>query len=115
MAEQLVHYIYLDGLTSEGNVLGHWGGDWRVPQDYVGGRSFMARVGIPLGRGGQIEATYRTLDNEDYTAPDYDRAHLLEVRYSHRWREDFFVGAELNAGRDVFGESFSRMSAFLRF
>lgn len=110
-----VHHIYLDGLTNEGNVIGHWGADWRVAQDGVGGRSFMARIGMPLVAGGQIEATYRTLDNEDYSAPDYDRAYLLEVRYSRRWRDDFFVGAELNAGRDVFGESFSRIAAFLRF
>jgi hypothetical protein len=110
-----VHHIYLDGLTNEGNVLGHWGADWRVPQDGVGGRSIMARVGWPLAGGAEIEATYRTLDNEDYSAADYDRAHLLDVRYSRRWREDFFVGAELNAGHDVFGESFSRIGAFIRF
>src|SRR5690606_24172330 len=88
-----VHHIYLDGLTSEGNVIGHWGADWRVPRDGVGGRSFMARVGWPLANRAEIEATYRTLDNEDYTAHDYDRAHLLDVRYSRPWRDDFFVGA----------------------
>lgn len=110
-----VHHIYRDGLTHEGNVIGHWGADWRVARDSVGGQSFMTRVGWQLARGGQIEVTYRTLDNEDYTAPDYERAHLLEARYSRRWQADFFVGAELQAGRDVFGESFARAGAFLRF
>ncbi|MEX2125692.1 MAG: capsule assembly Wzi family protein [Woeseia sp.] len=110
-----VHHIYGDGLRNEGNVIGHWGGDRRVPGDGVGGMSLMTRLGWQLDRGGSLEATYRTLDNEDYTAPDYERAHSLDVRYSRRWGDDFFVGGELNVGRDVFGEDYSRVSAFIRF
>lgn len=110
-----VHHIYGDGLRHEGNVLGHWGGDWRELGDGVGGMSLMTRVGWQLKRGGSLEATYRTLANESYTAPDYERAHLLNLRYSRRWGEDFFVGGELNLGRDVFGEDYSRVSAFIRF
>jgi hypothetical protein len=109
------NHIYGDGLGNEGNVIGHWGGDWRETGDGVGGRSLMARVGWPLRRGGSVEATYRTLANEDYTNADYRRAHSLDVRYSRRLTDDFFLGAELNAGRDVFGEDYSRISAFLRF
>lgn len=110
-----VHHIYGDGLTNEGNVLGHWGGDWRAPGDGVGGMSVMARVGWQLDRGDSLEATYRTVDNEDYTAPAYERAHSLDFRYSRRLNEDFFVGGELNIGRDMFGEDYSRVSAFIRF
>lgn len=110
-----IHHIYTDGLTNEGSVLGHWGADWRIAHDQIGGRSLMARVGWPLRTGALIEATYRTLDNEEYSGNDYDRAHLLDVRYSRRWREDFYVGGELQAGQDVFGESFSRVGAFIRF
>ena len=110
-----VHHIYRDGLTNEGSVLGHWGADWRVARDSVGGRSLMARVGWQLPGGALMETTYRTLANEDYTAPEYERAHLLQARYSRRWLDEFYVGAELNAGRDVFGESFSRVGAFVRF
>ena len=61
-----------------------------------------------------VEATYRTLENESYTAPVYERAHALQVRYSRSWNE-FLIGAELDLGSDVFGESFSRASAFIRF
>lgn len=77
--------------------------------------SFMTRIGWQLERGGSLEATYRTLANESYSAADYERAHLLNLRYSRRLSEDFFVGSELNIGRDVFGEDFSRISAFIRF
>jgi hypothetical protein len=109
-----VHHIYQDGLRNEGNVIGHWGGDWRTLGDGVGARSLMVRVGRQLSMGGILEATYRTLENESYTGQSYERAQLLELRYSRAWR-DFHFGGELDLGDDVFGESYSRISAFLRF
>ena len=109
-----VNSIYGDGLRHEGNVVGHWGGDWRVLNDGVGGNSFMTRLGWQLNSGAVVEATYRTLDNDSYTAPVYKRAHALQARYSRSWNE-FLIGAELDLGSDVFGESFSRLSAFIRF
>lgn len=110
-----VHHIYQDGLRNEGNVLGHWGGDWRVPGDGVGATSFMGRAGWQLPGGDLVEVTYRTLENEDYGAADYDRAHSLDVRYSRRWRREFLLGGEINLARDVFGEQYCRVSAFFRF
>ena len=110
-----VNHIYGDGLTNEGNVLGHWGGDRRVPGDGVGAMSVMTRLGWQLQRGGSLEATYRTLDNEDYTTPEYERAHSLDLRYSHPWNDGLYFGGEMNVGRDVFGENYSRLSAFIRF
>jgi hypothetical protein len=108
------HHIYRDGLRNDGRVIGHWGADWRVPGDAVGARSIMMRVGWSPQAGGQAEATYRALDNEDYGVADYRRGHMLELRYSHPWRE-FLVGGEIETGRDTFGATFSRASAFLRF
>jgi hypothetical protein len=109
-----VHHIYRDGLTNEGHVLGHWGGDWRLPNDEVGALSWFARLGWQPRFGGDFEASYRTLENDDYTGGGYERAHHVEARYSWPLAE-FFVGAELTLGEDVFGESYSRVSAFVRF
>jgi len=109
-----VHHIYQDGLRHEGNVIGHWGGDWRTLNDGVGGQSVMAQLAWSPVFGGLIETTYRTLENASYTKPNYERAHLLEVLYSRSWN-DFYVGGEVHLGRDVFGQSFSRVSAFIRF
>ena len=36
-----VHGIYLDGLTQDGDVLGHWGADERVFEDAVGAQTHM--------------------------------------------------------------------------
>ena len=109
-----VHHIYQDGLRNDGNVIGHWGGDLRVLNDGVGALSMMARVGWQGRMGSTLEATYRILDNEAYTGIAYERAQALELRYSRAWR-DFHFGAEAYAGRDVFGESYSRVGVFLRF
>jgi hypothetical protein len=95
-------------------VIGHWGADWRVAGDDVGARSTLLRLGWSLRAGGDVEIAYRGLQTQTYGAFDYDRAHLLDVRYDRRWRE-LFVGAELQAGSDSFGESFSRLSTFIRF
>jgi hypothetical protein len=109
-----VHHIYRDGLRHEGHALGHWGADWRRLGDETGARSVFARLGWQPKFGGEIETSYRQLDNEDYTGGGYDRARQIEARYSRPWQQ-FSVGAELTLGRDVFGESFSRASAFIRF
>jgi hypothetical protein len=109
-----VHSIYQDGLRHEGNVVGHWGADHRVVNDGVGARSVMARLGWLPRLGGMIEATYRSVDNEDYGAVAYQRGWTFEVRYSRPWQR-FLLGGEIDVGEDVFGESYSRISAFARF
>ena len=109
-----VHHIYQDGLRHEGNAVGHWAADWRVPQDGVGGRSLMARLGWYRQAGDSLEATYRSVEHEEYSGVDYERGHALALRYSRGWQQ-FHVGAELDLGRNVFGESYSRLGVFLRF
>jgi hypothetical protein len=95
-------------------VLGLWCGECREPVDVVGSRSVMARFGWQPKLGGLVETTYRNLDNRLYSGRPYETAHILEARYSRRW-EDFYVGAELMRGHDVFGESFTRVGGFIRF
>jgi hypothetical protein len=108
------HHIYQDGLRHEGRVIGHWGADWRTPGDSVGARSLFARLTFEPAFGGALETSYRQLENEDYTSGDYSTGRQLDARYSRPWRE-FFLGGELTLGRDVFGDSYSRVSAFVRF
>jgi hypothetical protein len=109
-----VHHIYMDGLRHEGHVIGHWGGDWRVTGDSVGALSTFARVTVDRVFGGEIEATYRQLVNEEYGGNDYETARQIDARYSRPWN-DFTFGAEVTSGEDVFGESYSRVGVFVRF
>ncbi len=108
------HHIYGDGLTHEGRVIGHWGADWRTSGDGVGAQSLMARVGWEAPGGALYEATLRALENERYTPTDYENGYAVDLRYSRRWHE-FYVGGEINVGSDTLGNSYSRVSAFVRF
>jgi len=109
-----VHHIYRDGLQNEGHVLGHWGGDWRLTGDGVDARSVFARLNIGLDSGGEVEASYRQLDNDEITGGNYETGRQVDARYS-RPLGQLFVGGEVTVGRDVFGESYSRVGAFIRF
>ncbi len=108
------HHIYVDGLRNEGRVLGHWGGDWRVLGDAVGARSLFARLNVDRTFGGALELSYRQLDNEEYSGVPYDTARQIDARYS-RPLGQLFVGGEVTVGSDVFGDSYSRVGAFIRF
>jgi hypothetical protein len=95
-------------------VLGQWGADQRLFNDGVGARSQMLRVGWEPPFGGYLEERVRTLVNQGYGAFPY--RHFLEgtIRYSRPWN-DLTVGGEIDAGRDIFGKSFSRLSGFVRY
>lgn len=109
------HHVYGDGLTNKGHVIGHWGGDERVTlNDAVGAQSHTVKLDWQAPFGGFAELRLRTLQNESYGLGDYERAYDGMVRYSQPFR-GFTVGAEVFAGRDVFGESFSRVAAFVRY
>lgn len=109
-----VNGVYPDGTSNDGHVIGHWGADDRVARDAVGAQSHMLRLGWAAPFGGIFDVRYRTLQNEDYGALDYEREHDFGIRYSRTW-EEFVYGAEVNMGRDVFGENFRRVAAFVRY
>jgi len=109
-----VHPLYGDGLRSKGHVLGHWGGDQRQVGDAVGAQSHMFRLGWRPPFGGAFDFRYRTIENESYSLVAYDRGHDFSLRYARPWRQ-LSIGGEVFAGRDVDGESFSRVSAFVRY
>ena len=109
-----VHSIYLDGLTEDGHVIGHWGADQRVLRDDIGPQTHMLRIGWDAPFGGLLQLQARTVANQTYTANDYQRGYDLALRYS-RGLHGFTAGGEVRAGRDVFGESYSRIAGFVRF
>jgi Capsule assembly protein Wzi len=109
-----IHGVYQDGLRNDDHVIGHWGGDWRTLGDGVGARTFMVQVAWEPKFGGLLEGTYRSLDNQLYSGQPYVPGSNFDLRYSHQWRQ-FLTGAEVTFGRDVFGATYGRVSAFLRF
>jgi hypothetical protein len=109
-----VNNAYGDGLTENGRVLGHWGADQRILIDEVGAQSFMVRLGWEPGFGGLMQVRGRTVENESYGPNDYERGYDVSLSYA-RTLKGFTVGGELNAGKDTFGDSYSRIAGFVRF
>jgi Capsule assembly protein Wzi len=119
-----VNTVFLDGMVNNGLVTGNWGGDQRSFGDGVGARSQMLRIGWTPPFGGYLEERVRILQNESYAyvviptlfgpPPAYHRYYDLTVRYTHPWK-DLTLGGEIDAGRDVFGRSYSRISGFVRY
>ena len=101
-------------LTNEGHVLGHWGADLRQQDDAVGAQTHLLRLGWEPPFGGLLELRARTIDNEDYGVGDYERGYDVGLAYSRGFK-GVTLGVDLLAGRDVFGEDYSRLSGFVRF
>ena len=121
-----VHNIFLSGTTVDGIVEGNWGAQEREFNDGVGARSAMLRLGWEPPFGGYLEERVRTLVNQDYYGgdsrtyspdiPPYPYHHYYDftIRYSRPW-QGITVGGEVFAGRDISGQSFSRLSGFVRY
>lgn len=109
-----VNGVYPDGTSNNGHVIGHWGADERARRDSVGAQSHSLRIGWTPQFGGVMALHYRTLQNEEYGIRNYEREHDVALRYSRAWNQ-FIYGAEVNVGRDVFGEDFRRIGAFVRY
>jgi hypothetical protein len=108
------HHIYLDGLTNDGHVLGHWGADDRQFDDAVGAQTHMLRLGWEPHFGGLLQLRARSIENQDYSAIEYERGYDVALGYSRTFT-GFTVGVDMLAGRDVYGESYSRLAGFVRF
>jgi len=108
-----VHTIYQDGLVNRGFVTGNWFGDDRKFGDGVGGQTNMVRIGWEPSFGGQFSARYRTLSNASYSGVQYFHANELTFEYARPWQHST-VGASIDAGRDVFGQHYERLSGFMR-
>jgi len=119
-----VNSPFLDGMTNYGLVTGNWGGDQRSFGDGVGARSQMLRIGWTPPFGGYLEERVRILANQSYTfllgppnlptPPPYRHYYDLTVRYTRPWK-DLTLGGEVEAGRDVFDRSYTRISGFVRY
>ena len=109
---------YGDGITNDGDSYGMWFGDQRQFGSAEGGRSNMLRVGWEPSFGGLMQAQLRTLVNENdyilgYAPYAYKHEYMGSLSYSYPWH-GYAVGAEIDAGRDVFGQHYTRLEGFLR-
>ena len=108
-----VNHNYENGFTNEGSVIGHWGANEREFGDAVGAQVHTLMINWDAGARSLIHATYRTVDNEDYSSVDYVRSHELQLRYSYQF-PNFFTGMDLYFGRTTLNDDFVNVGAFVR-
>jgi len=108
-----VNGIYANGYTNEGSIIGHWGANERVFGDAVGAQAHTLKINWDVGARSLIHATYRTLDNENYSSVNYVRSHELQMRYSYRLPE-LITGVDLYFGRTTLDDDFVNVGAFVR-
>ena len=111
------HAVYTDGMTTDGFVDGNWGADQRAFNNDIGAHGGTVKLGWDATFGGLVELRYRVLQNENYDGTalyHYSRYHEFSLGYSRPWRGTV-VGGDLEAGRDSFGGSFTRVAAFMRY
>jgi Capsule assembly protein Wzi len=106
--------VFLDGRVNDAIVLGNWGAEQRIFNDGVGARTQMLRVGWEPPFTGYLEGRVRYLVNQEYGEFPYRHYYDGMLRYSRPW-DGLTVGGEAWAGRDVFGNSFYRLSGFVRY
>jgi hypothetical protein len=108
-------YGYGDGITNYLLSTGHWFADQRQFGDAVGGQSNMLRVGFEPQFGGRFEVTLRGLVNDAfYSRVPYSHEYMGTLMYSYPLK-DYVIGSQVDYGRDVFGEHYTRVTAFLRY
>jgi hypothetical protein len=108
------HFVYRDGMTNYGRVIGNWFGDERQFNDGVGGRSQMVRIGWDATFGGLLELRARSLQNQQYSGVAYRHYNDFSLAYSRPWK-DMVYGAQVDTGHDVTGARFTRLAGFVRY
>ena len=106
-----IHHIYGEGYTNDGNVMGHWWGDTKLPNDPSSGEALSAKVTWDDGDKFSVIAQYRSesFDQEVNSKADYERSHVLDIKVNYLVGKSFW-GVNLTGGKDALGESFFRTS-----
>jgi hypothetical protein len=105
--------VYANGYTNDGSVMGHWAGNERVFQDRVAAQTHTLILNWEFLPGQLLHATYRTVNNTDFTNEEYVQGHELLLRYSRAFW-NLIGGAEVYAGRTPLDETYTTVGVFLR-
>lgn len=104
-----VHHLYDEGYRNNHHVIGHWWGDNKLVQDAIGANVTTAKLNWDISQLNHIEFIARTVQNDPSPLVKYKRSQELEINYKMAYDKGF-IGLSINAGKDTFGDSFSRIS-----
>ncbi|WP_163929946.1 capsule assembly Wzi family protein [Paraferrimonas sp. SM1919] len=104
------HWMYRNGFTNFGNVMGHWGGDERYSiGEWTGGSSLSVMFKQRFSNHSQWFNTVRMLQNQQQFN-QYHTGFELDSKYGFGgdWNH-FYLG--IHAGKNVFNEGYGRLYA----
>ncbi|MDO6685717.1 MULTISPECIES: capsule assembly Wzi family protein [unclassified Agarivorans] len=104
------HWMYQNGFTNNGNVMGHWGaGNRKDINEGVGANAFSFKYERMLSNQEQLFTTLRYIKNDSYYS-DYSPGFELDMMYSFNLF-GYDVAAGFLAGRDTSKDSYGRVYA----
>lgn len=101
-----INHLYDDGYTNNDHVMGHWWGDNKNQKDGTPGKAVTLKVNWDINNENHLEVVLRSVKNQD-SSIDYHTSTELEVSIKQAYLSGF-LGLSINAGKDVYGESFYR-------
>jgi len=108
--------IYLDGNRNHGNVIGHWAGDEHDYEDYVAAKAMSLDWNWQLNRKEYLQTIFRALKN---SGAQYSTSYEVQVSYNRKLSRSIWGakswGVELYGGKDVYGDSFSKLTVTANF
>lgn len=104
-----VHHIYDEGYSNNNHIMGHWWGENKKLKDITGANVSTARINWDFNSQNHVEVIARTVKNNPSTLVEYKRLKELEINYKRPYKSGF-INLSLNAGKDIYGDSFSRLS-----
>jgi hypothetical protein len=108
-----VNSNYGDGLTNYNSVIGHWGGNYKTTERDLGAKAYSGKLIWDIANGHSLTFKYKQLKNTTIEESDFETAKIGTIEYA-RATGQLISGLTLTSGQDVRGESFSRISAFIR-
>ncbi|GAD00363.1 capsule assembly Wzi family protein [Agarivorans albus] len=104
------HWMYRNGFTNNGNVMGHWGGGNRKDiNEAPGAHAFSFQYQYTLSNQEQLFSTLRFIKNEEHYS-DYSLGYELDMMYGFKLFGQN-VTAGFLAGRDTSKDSYGRLYA----
>lgn len=108
------HHVYQDGISNEGNLLGHWAAEYRYRDfnaqgDAVGAQHWMLKLNWQANLGNYYVLELNSTENQSYSNYDYSKAYSAKLDW-HRSLGDHQIKSSFELGRDSFTQAFYRFS-----
>ena len=108
-----VHHIYGDGYSNEGNVMGHWWGDFKDSEDSSPGKSYSANFSYEYSESTVLTVKMKKARVDKVETGEQETGHQIDVGLATLFGKHF-VTLDLTAGKSKQEENFYGLRLGLR-